>query len=177
MARKKAEKEQCVEKEVKKERKTRPKKEPKKKMTEQELKDWDDLYMYVKEILGYDQNQSLPNFLVMRLKGLLVSKFHENNSQKDMSNYSYKTILMTFKACSPAIKKGLTSNSFKDEQHKINYVLKIVEPKINDIYLRMKSVEKTAETVQTVEVQTSNSGASYVKKTRENHNKRLDSLW
>lgn len=121
----------------------------KKKMTEKDMKDWDSLYQYVKKnIMGYDENQALSTQMVLRLKGLLTNKFMENSSIKDTANYSYETILNTFKFCSPTIQNALRTNRFKDETHKFNYVLKIVEKNINDVYIRMKNVEKVKEEVK-----------------------------
>lgn len=125
----------------------------KKKMTEKEKKDWESLYYYVKRnIMNYDEDQALSNTMVLRLKGLLTNKFMENNNIKDTANYSYETILNTFKFCSNDISKALRTNNFKDEMHKFNYVLKIVEPKINDIYVRTKNVKKAKEEVKKVDM-------------------------
>lgn len=149
----------------------------KKKLTEKEIADWDALYMYVKNnIMKYDENQSLPSYMVLRLKGLLVNKYMENNSIQDSANYSYETILYTFKFCSPAIQEGLRVNRFKDEQHKFNYILKIVESNINNIYLRMKNVEKAKEEAKrtTVEAPTY-TGAEF--KPKEKKNDKFSDLW
>ena len=75
-----------------------------KKMSKEESQDWENLYNYVKSnIMGYDENQALSKNMVLRLKGLLTGKFIENKNIKDISNYSYKTILTTFKYCYPDI--------------------------------------------------------------------------
>ena len=69
-----------------------------KKMTEEEKMVWDELYTYVrKNIMGYDDNQALSSTMVLRLKGLLTNKFMENNNIQSTANYSYDTILNTFK--------------------------------------------------------------------------------
>ena len=104
-----------------------------KKMSKEESQDWEELYMYVKNLMGYDENQSLSKHMVLRLKGLLTGKFIENKNIKDNSNYSYKTILNTFKFCSFDIKNAFRSKSFKDESHKFNYALVIVEKNIYGI--------------------------------------------
>lgn len=151
----------------------------KKKMTEEEKIAWDNLYQYVKSnIMGYDENQALPSTMVLRLKGLLSGKFIENNNTEDKANYSYETILNTFKFCSPQIQNALRTNSFKDEMHKFNYVLKIAEKNINDVYLRMKSVEKAKEEAKNTALDAVNHvGAEYQRKTKETTNKLLDDLW
>lgn len=151
----------------------------KKKMTEKDKQDWDLLYTYVKSnVMGYDENQALPSTMVLRLKGLLSGKFIENNNVEDKANYSYETILNTFKFCSPTILKALRSNSWTNEMHKFNYVLKIVEKNINDVYIRMKNVEKAKEEVRNTTLDTINHvGAEYQRKTKETTNKLLDDLW
>ena len=68
-----------------------------KKMTEKEKQDWKNLYYHVKNIMGYDENQALSSTMVLRLKGLLTNKFIENNNIESTANYSYETILNTFK--------------------------------------------------------------------------------
>ena len=68
-----------------------------KKMTEKEKQDWEALYYHVKNLMGYDENQALSNTMVLRLKGLLTNKFMENNNIQSTANYSYETILNTFK--------------------------------------------------------------------------------
>lgn len=150
-----------------------------KKMTEKERAEFDSLYRYVKnDILGYDEDQSLSNNMVLRLKGLSTNKFMENNSIKSTANYSYETILNTFKFCSPDIQRALRTNNFKDEQHKFNYIIKVVENNINDIYLRMKSLERAKEEAENNTMETINyNGADYQKKTKETNNNLLDSLW
>ena len=148
-------------------------------MTAQEKADWESLYYYVKnDILGYDENQSLPSNMVLRLKGLLTNKFMENNNIKSTANYSYQTILNTFKFCSPEIHKALKTKSWTSEQHKFNYILKIVENNINNVYLRMLNIEKAKEKAKNATVDTANhTGAEYQKKTKEVTNKLLNDLW
>ena len=150
-----------------------------KKMTEEEKRDWDELYSYVKtNIMGYDKNQSLSSNMVLRLKGLLTNKFMENKNIESTANYSYRTILNTFKYCSPDINKALRTNKFTDEQHKFNYVLKVVEKNINTVYMKMKNVEKAKEEAENMTLDTVNHvGAEYQKKTKETTNKLLNDLW
>ena len=150
----------------------------KKKMTEKEKQDWESLYYYVKNLLGYDENQALSNTMVLRLKGLLTNKFIENNNIESTANYSYEVILNTFKFCSPTINKALRTNNWSNEMHRFNYVLKIVESNINNVYLRMKNVQKTKEEAENTSVDTVNHiGADYQRKTKEVNNKLLNDLW
>lgn len=147
-------------------------------MSEKEKKDWESLYYYVKNLLGYDENQALSSTMVLRLKGLLTNKFIENNNIESTANYSYEVILNTFKFCSPTINKALRTNSWSNEMHRFNYVLKIVESNINNVYLRMKNVQKTKEEAENTTVDAANHiGADYQRKTKEVNNKLLNDLW
>ena len=152
-------------------------KEKAKKLSEQELQEFDDLYQYVrKNIMGYDENQALPSDMVLRLKGLSSGKFIENNNTKNRANYSYTTILNTFKFCSPQIHNALRTNSFKDESHKFNYILKIVEKNINDVYIRMKNVQKAKEEAKNTSVEIiTHVGAEY--KPKEKKKDKFSDLW
>ena len=115
-------------------------------MSQEDNKYWNELYEYVRRnVMHYDENQSLSKTMVLRLRGLLTNKFIANNNINSTANYSYQTVLNTFKFCIPEIQKGLASNSFKDENHKFNYVLKIVESNLNTVYVKMKNAEKTKE--------------------------------
>lgn len=151
----------------------------KKPMSSQDKLDWDELYDYVRfQVLKYDNNQSLTRTMVLRLKGLVNNKFIDNNNIPDTANYSYKVILNTFKFCILDIQKGLTSNSFKDENHKFNYIIKIVESKLNDVYIRMKTAEKSKSQTHNIDTTTAtSSGAEYQRKTKATSNKKFESLW
>lgn len=145
-------------------------------MTEKEKQDWESLYMYVKNVMGYDENQALSSTMVLRLKGLLTNKFIENNNIQSTANYSYETILNTFKFCSPQIKNALRTNNWSNEQHKFNYILKIVESNINTVYVRMKNAEKAKEEAKntTIEAPT-HTGAEF--KPREKKKDKFADLW
>lgn len=152
------------------------KKASSKKMTKEEKRDFDELYYYVKKLLSYDENQSLSRSMVLRLKGLSTNKFIENNNIESTASYSYQTILNTFKFCSNDIQRALITNSFNDENHKFNYVLKIVEPNINNIYMRMKNIEKAKEEAKNTSIEiTTHVGAEY--KPKEKKNDKFSDLW
>jgi hypothetical protein len=148
----------------------------KKKMTEKEKQDWESLYFYVKNLLGYDENQALSSTMVLRLKGLLTNKFIENNNIESTANYSYEVILNTFKFCSPDVQRVLRTNSFKDEQHKFNYILKIVEKNINTVYMKMKNIEKAKEEAKNTTVEMPvHTGAKFQPK--EKKTDKFSNLW
>lgn len=151
----------------------------KKKMTEEEKKLWEELYYYVKELLGYDKNQALSSTMVLRLKGLLTNKFIENGNIQDGANYSYEVILNTFRYCSLDIKKALRTGSFKDEWHKFLYITKIVENNINNVYVKMKGVKKSEEKIDDVDTTIANYiGVGYqVKQDTRNREDKFSDLW
>ena len=147
-----------------------------KKMSEKDKQDWDALYTYVKNVMGYDENQALSSTMVLRLKGLLTNKFIENNNIQSTANYSYETILNAFKYSSLDVQRALRTNNFKDEQHKFNYILKIVEKNINTVYMKMRNAEKAKEEAKntTIEVPT-HTGAEF--KPREKKKDKFADLW
>lgn len=149
----------------------------KKKMTEKEKQDWESLYMYVKSnIMGYDENQALSSTMVLRLKGLLTNKFIENGNIESTANYSYETILNAFKYSSLDIQKALRINNFKDEMHRFNYILKIVEKNINTVYVRMRNAQKAKEEAKNTAVEApTHSGAEF--QPRENKKDKFTDLW
>ena len=150
----------------------------KKNMSAKEKHDWDALYTYVKEnVMGYDENQALSSAIVLRLKGLLTNKFMENKNVANTANYSYDVILATFKFCYMDIQRTLRTNSFVDEMHKFNFVLKIVERNINTVYIKMKNVEKAREEVESTDMSHATKYVNTFKSKNKKTNNRLDELW
>jgi len=141
-----------------------------KKLTIQEqviLNQWDELYQYVKQnILGYPKEINLSKHAVLRLKGLSEGKFMSNKKQQQSEvNYGYKTILLTFKFKKQEIINAMSKVEFKDETHKINYIMTIVENSINDIYLRLINNIKHEEKVAEMKIESLESdGAGYQRK-------------
>ena len=108
-----------------------------------------------------------------------INKFIENYNIPDTANYPYQVVLNTFKFCTPDIQKCLASNSFRDEMHKFNYVIKIVESNLNTVYIRMKNAKKAEEEVKNHDM---SDAANYVNtfKVRDNDSKKsnkYDDLW
>lgn len=149
----------------------------KKKMTEEEKVAWENLYYYVKSnIMGYDENQALSSTMVLRLKGLLTNKFIENGNIESTANYSYETILNTFKFCSVDIQKALRTNNFKDEMHRFNFVLKIVEGNINTVYMKMKNLQKAKEEAKNTLIEAPiHTGVDF--KPKEKKTDKFSNLW
>ena len=148
-------------------------------MTSIEKEQWDKLYQYVKkEILLYDESQSIPSNFVLRLKGLTKGKYMDNKNIEDKASYSYEIVLYTFQICKQSIMNGLSNKTFANESNKFNYICKIVENNINDVYLRVVKSKKIEENMQSLETNVlSHRGGTYQKKTEELRNNRLNDLW
>ena len=144
-------------------------------MSEEEKKDWDELYSYVKELMGYDDKTSLSRTEVLKLKGLTRGQFIANNNQQELAEYSFYEILITFKICKFDIIRGFRSNSFKSNGHKFNYMIKIVESNLSTVRERLKSKKQAEQKMESVEVNMIE-GATYKRKTKEVRNKRLEGL-
>lgn len=149
-------------------------------MTEEEKKQWSELYNYVRsEIMQYDNNQSLPNSIVLRLKGLTTGKLIENKAQENKANYTYEIVLYTFKICKQSILNAIATKEFNSEMSKFIYISAIVENNINDVYLRINNAKKSKEKTANINIDNINyNGADYQKKTEENNmSKKLEELW
>ena len=147
-----------------------------KKMSEEEKEQWDELYSYVKELMGYDDKTSLSRTEVLKLKGLTRGQFIANNSQQELAEYSFYEILVTFKVCKFDIIRGFRSNSFKSNGHKFNYMIKIVEGNLSTVRERLKSRKQAEQKIESVEV-TEESAIKYVNKNKgKNINNRLKGL-
>lgn len=141
------------------------------KTKDEERKQWIELCEYVKkEILEYDDNMKFPQYLALKLQGIKRGEHIANNNHTANAHYDDYTILCTFKLCKKKIVSYLRENDKKiqDERHKINLIMKILEPEINDVYLRIQRAEKTKSSVESKSFDNqSNNGADYVSKTKE----------
>ena len=148
-----------------------------KKMSEEEKRDWNELCEYVKkEILKYGDDTKFPRFLALRLKGLANGQYIVNNNQKLQGKYTFYEIKITFMYCKQDILYGFSKNVFEDENHKISYMMKIVENSLNTIRERLRSKQRQEERIASIEVNTGEEIAEYKKKSKEVKNKRLKGL-
>lgn len=148
------------------------KKPKRKRMTKEEKEQWDELYSYVKGLMGYDEKTALDRYFVLRLKGLKEGKFIANNKTKLYGEYTFQEILATFMYCKSEIVKGLTFNDFKDNQHKINYIMFLVELQLNMIRERIRSKAKEEKQIEQIEV-AEQSKVKYVKKDKKKKQNKL----
>ena len=138
-------------------------------------KQWDELCEYVKkEILGYDDNMKFPKYLALKLQGVKRGNHIANNNHTSNANYDDYTILCACKLCKQKIVSYLHDNEMKikDEKHKINLIIKMIEPEINDVYLRIQKAEKAKSSVENKSFENqSNENAGYTRKTKDVNDK------
>lgn len=110
---------------------------------------FDELYQYIRsDIFDYGDNP-LPRWFVLRLKGLQNGKFVANKNSKSMGSYTCTEIYVTFKLKEKYIKSMIKSRKFKNEKHKINYIMVIIEKDINDVVRMIDRKKKTEDIAKT----------------------------
>ncbi len=115
----------------------------------------------------------------MELQGLKKGQHIANNNIENNACYDDYTLLCAFKVCKRRIVDYLTQNEtkIKDENHKINLIAKMVEPEINDVYIRLQQAKKKEEKIQNKSFENQlNQGADYIKRTKD-VNDRLKNLF
>jgi hypothetical protein len=143
------------------------------------IKTWEEfdaLYQYVRnEVMGYNKKMALSSIMTMRLKGLSTGQVQYRTTNQ-RADYSYYEVLIAFKSKSLEIKKAIDTTKFKDEMHKFNYILKIVEPSINDVVIRLKEQNKIEDKTNTIDFVLSDS--NYIKISKPNKlTEVLKDLW
>ena len=115
--------------------------------------------------------------MVLRLIGLKDGKFYANNKTKKEASYDYKLILLTFKLMKGTILNALQNTNIKDEQHKINLIMKIVESEINNVKDRLEAKKKSEEKIEIIDLSHQvREQSNYSKKSKE-VNEKLKNLW
>lgn len=136
-------------------------------MTKKEKEDWYALDDYVRHnVMGYT-DQGLNKRMVYRLKGLRYGQYIANNNARKCANYSFKTILNTFKACSLKIKNGLQGKHFTDENQKFNYIMAIIDNNIADVRTREIYLEKSQDEMEKKDIETPITKSNYKPKAKE----------
>jgi hypothetical protein len=107
---------------------------------------WCELYEFVKiEILKYDNSQTLPKYLVERLKDLrngTIFVMGKGRVPKNKQGYCYEVIHETFKKCYRDIQFWFDNKTFQNERQKINYMMAIIDSNINDVYAKWKKEQE-----------------------------------
>jgi predicted CDP-diglyceride synthetase/phosphatidate cytidylyltransferase len=148
------------------------------KMTQQEKEDWDELYQYIKKDIFEYSTQSLPKYMILRLKGLTEGKFIANNNTQSMAKYEYKHILYTFKINKVKIKEIIKSPKFENEQHKFNTIMLLIEKEINDVVYRLTQKANSEKKIENIDLtNVIHEGAEYKNKSKNKKLNDLDELW
>ena len=147
-------------------------------MTKQEKIDWDELYQYFKiDIMEYS-DKKLPQYVVLRLRGLTDGKFMSNKNSSSQASYTFREILMTLKLSKSAIEKYFMNNngSFADEKHRINGVFVIVESEINNTKDMLNRCKIAKEKCEMMDVSHLSSESAEYKSTNKGINSKLKEL-
>lgn len=87
-----------------------------------EKQKFNELDVYIAaEILGYEIGQIVPPFLKKRVKKLAQT-------------YDYEVIKLCFEYLKRDLQYYMNNKEFRDDQHKVNYIMVVVENNINDTY-------------------------------------------
>lgn len=146
------------------------------KMDEQEIKDFDELYQYIRgDLLKYG-NLPLSKNAVLRIKGLREGKQFANKNSKSFGEYQYREILITAKICRAKLESYLSNEyKFKDENHKINGIFYIIEGEINNVVLKLRKEKLKEKKIDNVDLEEYN--VSYVQREPKKINNKLKDLW
>lgn len=152
--------------------------ERKHRQSQKDTDTWNEILSYMEyKVLRHDDNQKMSRNDVLRLRGLMYGKRFANNGIEDEAKYSFECLLNTIKYSLPEINRALDRVQFEDENHKFNYMLRIIGGNLNTVYMRMKRSKKKEEEIKK---QDTSYVVEYVnmfkaKKTESNH--KLDNLW
>ena len=110
---------------------------------------WDALYMYVKnDVLEMDPKLNLNQYTVLRLRGMAQGCFVGQKREDCDLTYGYRVVLAAFSKMTPLIKYGFQTKTFNNLQHKVNWMMSVVEPHLNEIYVEEESERKRIEDLQ-----------------------------
>ncbi|MET3505450.1 hypothetical protein [Halalkalibacter oceani] len=149
-----------------------------------EKEELDRICQYVKEeILQYKSNQRVPTHLVRRIQALKSGQEYgvSRNSKVygNESGYSYEIILKTFKAKKFDIIRGIKDKSkFKNDTHKIDYIMVVIINNINDILERIEAKKSSDKRLN--EINLDFSDEKNYKRNKINDNKvanKLRDIW
>lgn len=130
-------------------------------MPESERKAWNELDMFIrKNVMGYDDVKGLTRHMVLRLKGLRWGHAVANSNCYKHSDYTFDTILTTYKAYIYEIRRSMANKTFDNDEYKFAYALKIVENHIPEIYQRMKNLSQAQKDAEQLAKDISSDDAS-----------------
>lgn len=110
---------------------------------ESEIKWFNEVYEYIKELLNYSDSQKLPNSLVTRIQDLRNGTIMQRGVGrviKSKEGYTYQTILNTFLTLSDKIRWAFENKDFTSESNKISYMMAIIDSNINDLIVQENTI-------------------------------------
>lgn len=115
-----------------------------------ENSDWEKVYEYFKtDILNLPPGATLSEHTVSRLMGLRVGMYKPSmNTRITKHGYSFEVILLTLEFCHSAIVQAIKRTKFNNEQHMIDYIMKIVQNNINFVQKRVDQYYQQKERVE-----------------------------
>lgn len=154
------------------------------KTSKEERFELDKLCEYIKfEILGLSKNMNIPKRLVDRLMGLRSGQFAPRRNSKVngvKGGYSYEVILKTVKYKKLDLLIALKDESkFKNESHKIDYLMVIIQNNVHDVYWKLKQKKESDDRLEKLSIEY-NADDEFVNKTNIKNNKvsnKLSHLW
>lgn len=151
-----------------------------------EAKKLDEVCQYIKtEILGIKKEFNVPKLLVERLMGLRSGQYVPKKNSKvhgdNVKGYPYDVILKTVKYKKLELVISLKDQSkFKDDQHRINHVIVIIQNYINDVYWKLKQKEESDKRLESLDIKINENTQEFKKNTNIKDNKvsnKLKHLW
>lgn len=145
---------------------------------QQENSWWDKAYMLAKDWLDLEPGQNLSRYFVLRLKGLRIGKYMPTNDNTHITKrgYSFEVIYRTMQLCTPAVRKAMAEKSFSDDNHRTNYIMRIVESKINLVNSRIKESAKAEQRLKEDTQDQVERRAEYKRKSSKGNNSKLSKL-
>lgn len=139
-----------------------------------ETGDWDAVYQFfIHKTLQYSEGARPKklNHVVNRLLGLRVGKYAPKgtNTRYLKRGYSFRAILVCLKFCKRSTDKALRTVKFKNERHKIDYIMAIVINNIDFVQKRLEKMDRQNRRIEKIkreEAQTKKAAAKtkYVRK-------------
>ena len=156
------------------------------KFNQLESRKLDEVCQYIKtEILGIDKKFNVPRMLVDRILGLHSGQYAPRKNSKvfgeEVNGYPYEVILKTVKYKKLEMVISLKDQSkFKDDQHKINHVIVIIQNHINDVYWKLKQKEESDKRLDSLDIKFNENQQEFksnAKITENKVSKKLKHLW
>ncbi|RAN61384.1 hypothetical protein B8A44_09485 [Dolosigranulum pigrum] len=145
---------------------------------QQENSWWDKAYMLAKDWLDLEPGQNLSRYFVLRLKGLRIGKYMPTNDNTHITKrgYSFEVIYRTMQLCTPNVRKAMAEKPFSDDNHRTNYIMRIIESKINLVNSRIKESTKAEQRLKEDKQDQVERRAEYKRKSSKGNNSKLSKI-